>query len=116
MSDHRLFHIALASEWDEAQRIGSYDRSTIGASVGEVGFIHCSRGIEQVRTVLGAHYAQVNAPLVLLDIDEGSLSSAALHVVDEQVDPDDLDSEAFPHIYGGALPIGIVTEVVPLEA
>lgn len=115
MSDNRLFHIALASEWDDAQRTGSYDRSTLGASVSEVGFIHCSRGIKQVRTVLDAHYAQVDARLVLLHIDEDSLSSTALQVVDEPVDPDDPDGEAFPHIYGGALPTEVVTEVVPFE-
>lgn len=78
-------------------------------------FIHCSRGIEQVRTVLSAHYAQVDAPLVLLHIDEDSLSSAALHIVDEPVDPDNPDAEVFPHIYGGALPTGFVAEVLPLE-
>lgn len=115
MSDNRLFHIALASDWNDAQRTGTYDRSTLGASVGKVGFIHCSRGIEQVRTVLSAHYAQVDAPLVLLHIDEDSLSSAALHIVDEPVDPDNPDAEVFPHIYGGALPTGFVAEVLPLE-
>lgn len=113
MSDRRLFHIALASDWQAARSSGFYDRSTLGASVDDIGFIHCSRGMSQVDATLAAHYSQVNAPLVLLHIDEDALMAAGLRVIDEPVDPQDPGSEAFPHVFGGALPLEVVAYVLP---
>ena len=114
MSDDRLFHIALSSEWDGAEQSGTYDRSTLGASVGEVGFVHCSRGLEQALGVVDLFYAQVSEPIVLLHIDEAALPAAGLTVIAEHADRGDPTSAEFPHIYGGPLPVGTVAEVLPL--
>lgn len=115
MSDDRLFHIALASEWEAPQEPGVYDRSTLGSSVDEAGFIHCSRGMEQTLHTVDRFYSQVSEPIVLLLIDESALNVAGLRVLEERVDANDPASEAFPHIYGGPLPTSSVTEVLPLS-
>ncbi len=98
-----LFHLALAPEWDMARDAGSYRRSTLGVSLEEEGFIHCSFA-EQVQRI---------ADLVYRGRDD---------VVVLRIDPDRLDAEirvedltgagmAFPHIYG-PLPLDAVTAVV----
>lgn len=114
--DQRLLHIAVSAEWEEALRTGSYDRSTAGASLDDVGFIHCSRGIAQVNTVLSAVYAGLDTPLVLLHIDERAALAAGLRIVDEPGNPRDPESELFPHLYGGPLPVGAVQSTEPLPA
>ncbi len=107
-------HIAFTADWEKAQRTGAYDRSTRGASIDEVGFLHASDGPEQLRTVLGRFYADVTEPLVLLTLDEPALAAAGLRVVREPGDPSDPDSERFPHVYGGVLPVAAVSRVEPL--
>ena len=37
-----IFHLALVSDWDAARAAGEYTVSTRGATVAEVGFVHCS--------------------------------------------------------------------------
>lgn len=101
-----VFHLALADEWLEAvQRGGPYERSTIGASLGEVGFIHCSFA-EQVGPTRRRFYADRH-DVVLLRIDLARL--------DVEVRVEDLHGtgEAFPHLYG---PLGLdaVVEAEPL--
>ena len=39
----RIFHIATAADWAEAQRTGSYTTSTRGRSLEQEGFVHASR-------------------------------------------------------------------------
>ncbi len=101
-----LFHLALAGEWLEAvERGGPYERSTLGASLDEVGFIHCSFAV-QVAPTRQRFYAD-RADVVVLRIDPARL-------VDE-VKVEDLHDagEAFPHLYG-PLPLDAVVEVEPL--
>lgn len=105
--DGRLFHLALASEWHAALAGHGYQTSTLGRSVAEEGFTHCSRA-SQVAGVATRFYGEVAEPLVLLEIDPALLTSP---VVDE-VPPG--GSESFPHVYGpldvvavvGAHPVG----------
>jgi uncharacterized protein (DUF952 family) len=104
----RIFHIALRSEWDDAQQTGGYTTSTRGRTLAEEGFIHASRG-HQWQGVRDAFYADVAEPLVLLVIDTDRLISP---VVEEP--PAAGVDETFPHIYG-PLNTGAVVQVVPLD-
>lgn len=64
-----VFHIARRQDWEVAQTDGEYRVSTLGRSLSEVGFIHCSVSREQVLAVASAFYASVSEPLVRLTID-----------------------------------------------
>jgi uncharacterized protein (DUF952 family) len=97
----RIFHIALASEWEEATATGEYRTSTLGASLAEAGFIHACRA-DQVERVTTTHYAGVRKPLVRLDIDTDKLTSPWR---DEHAGDD-----TYPHIYG-PLNVAAVTAV-----
>ena len=90
----RLFHVALVSEWEAAQASGCYERSTLGRSLAEEGFIHASRADQWPETVR-RFYAGVTEPLVLLEIDPALLDCP---VVDEPGAPG--SEETFPHLYG----------------
>jgi uncharacterized protein (DUF952 family) len=96
-----IFHIAEASGWAEAQEIGTYRRSTLGRTVQEEGFIHCSYR-SQVEAVANAFYAG-QEDLLLLVIDPARV---APEIREEAVD----GHERFPHIYG-PLNLDAVTEV-----
>ena len=102
----RIFHLALASEWEEARRSGSYTTSTRGRTLAEEGFIHASRA-DQWPGVRDRFYADVPEPLVLLVIETARLD---VPVVAEPV-PD--SAETFPHIYG-PLPAAAVVQALPL--
>ena len=98
-----IFHIAFASEWSAAEATGTYEVSTRGLSLEEVGFIHA--GFEhQVPLVGAAFYGDVSEPLVVLVIDTARIG-APIRV--ERVEGTD---EQFPHIYG-PLPVSAVVEV-----
>jgi uncharacterized protein (DUF952 family) len=88
-----MFHLALASDWEEAQAPGVYAVSTLGRTLDEEGFIHASRA-DQWAGVRERFYTEVSEPLVLLTIDRSRL----LAEVRDEVVPG-LD-ETFPHIYG----------------
>jgi len=42
MAESSIFHIAEPTLWEAAVLEGSYTGSTRGASLDEIGFIHCS--------------------------------------------------------------------------
>ncbi len=103
-----VFHLALASDWDDAQRDGEYRVSTLGRSLDEVGFIHASASLEQVLGVASAFYANASEPLVLLTIDVDRVGS---EVRDEFVGD---APEPFPHVYG-PIPVASVIAVADFE-
>jgi len=98
-----IYHIAEPAQWHQAQADGSYTRSTRGADLHEVGFIHCSYR-HQVEGVANFLYADWGDTLLLLEADPEKIP-AEIRV--ERLDgaPDE-----FPHIYG-PLPIAAVTAV-----
>jgi uncharacterized protein (DUF952 family) len=94
-----LWHIAEGADWAAAREAGSYDRSTRGLSLAEVGFVHCSYP-DQAAGVAAAFYADAD-DLVLLRIDPARVP-AAIRVED-----------GFPHVYG-PIPVAAVTGMEPL--
>lgn len=101
-----LHHLALAADWEVALGRGSYEISTLGHTLAEVGFIHLSFP-HQLARVAEAFYRDVAEPLVQLTIDPTALTSP---VRLEPADPTDPASELFPHLYG-PLPVGAVVEI-----
>ena len=91
-SDRHLYHLAIAEEWAEAIEHGTYRRSTLGRSLEEQGFIHCSFA-EQVQLIADVIY-RGRDDVVLVEIDP-SLVAAEIRV-------ENLDGGAmpFPHVYG----------------
>jgi uncharacterized protein (DUF952 family) len=97
-----LLHLAMRTDWLDALEDGAYRRSTRGAWVEDVGFVHASTS-RQLTGVGDAFYGDVPVEdLVLLVIDEGALAQAGV-----PVRWDDVDGELFPHI-GGAVPVEAV--------
>ena len=98
----RIFHIATASDWHQAQATGAYTTSTRGVTLEQEGFIHASRA-DQWEGVRAAYYADATEPLVLLEIDTDLLD---VPVVEEVPAPG--ASETFPHVYGAISPAAVV--------
>lgn len=109
--DRPLWHLAETVHWEAARRTGCYARSTLGATVQEVGFLHASYP-EQLPGVVKAHYARCADPLVVLEIDPARLRAAGIEVRLEPGDPTDPFSPLFPHVYG-PLPVAAVTRTRP---
>ena len=90
-----IIHIALASDWEAALRIGTYRKSTLDLMLDAVGFIHCSTP-SQLADVVTRFYSDVTAPLRVLEMDVETVRTAGTEVVFEGGD----SGELFPHIYG----------------
>ena len=99
-----IFHIADATAWAAALPAGEYRWSTLGATLDEVGFIHCSRR-EQVAAVANAR-CHGQTGLVLLTIDRSKVRA--------EVRDEDLTGagDVFPHV-SGPLNVDAVVGVVP---
>jgi uncharacterized protein (DUF952 family) len=104
----RIWHLALATDWEAARARRAYAVSTRGLTLEQVGFIHCSYA-HQVAGVVALSYADETAPLTLLGIDPDRLMAAGIDVRAEPGDPAHPDGERFPHVYG-AIPQGAVAE------
>lgn len=106
--DEPLYHLALVDEWEAALDAGRhYERSTVGRSLAEEGFIHTSLA-SQVNATAKAFYR--GREVVLLTIDQHRVGSPILL---EEV----AEGHYFPHIHG-PLPLAAVTAVahVPVSA
>ena len=103
----RIFHLATKADWDAAEASGAYATSTYGVSLADEGFIHASRA-DQWEGVRERYYAEVEEPLVLLEIDTDLLD---VLVVEEPPAPG--VEGTFPHIYG-PLNTAAVVAVRPL--
>lgn len=101
-----IYHLALADDWANARDgDGQYRVSTIGRTLEEVGFIHCSFA-RQVRGVADAFYRD-RTDVVLLTIERSKVRAPIRedHVA--------AANDAFPHIYG-PLDVDAVVAVEPL--
>lgn len=105
-----IYHLALRDEWRRAAESETgYHRSTLGASLDEVGFIHCSF-VSQVQRIADLVYRDRDDVLLLV-IDRSRLEAEV------RVENLEGGEDLFPHIYG-PLPITAVVraEAVPLGA
>lgn len=91
-----IWHVALLRDWEHAVALGSYEWSTLGVRLAEEGYVHASTA-GQVDGVARRWYAQVEEPMVLLELDVAALEASGAPVRWEQVPGAD---EAFPHVYG----------------
>jgi uncharacterized protein (DUF952 family) len=106
--DERLWHLASADDWERALAGGGpYEMSTVGRTLSDEGFIHCSFA-DQVAATARRFYAG-RADVVVLEIDPARLTAPV------RVENLDGGEEQFPHLYG-PLPIDAVLGVVPLAA
>ena len=106
-----FWHLAERFHWDRAVQAGTYERSTRGATLAEVGFIHGSYP-EQLPGVVKAHYQRATEPMVVLEIDPAVLAELGVEVRLEPGDPTDPESEHYPHVYG-PLPVAAVSRTRP---
>ncbi|WP_067486701.1 DUF952 domain-containing protein [Actinomadura hibisca] len=99
-----LLHIAERRHWESARDTGvSYAMSTLGRTLDEEGFIHCSSDLGQVTGVLSRFYRDVELDdLVLLTVDVAKLDAPVRH--------EPADGQLFPHVYG-PIPVSAVIEV-----
>jgi uncharacterized protein (DUF427 family)/uncharacterized protein (DUF952 family) len=96
----RIFHVATEADWRRALETGAYTTSTRGRTLAQEGFIHASRR-EQVGGVLSTFYADVDEPLVVLEIETDLLD---VPWREETVE----GGETFPHVYGVLRPPAVV--------
>jgi uncharacterized protein (DUF952 family) len=99
-----IFHIAKSTDWAAAQLEGTYRVSTLGCSLEEQGFIHCSL-VDQVAPVANATYRGI-PELILLVIATDRVQADIRY---ENLEGGD---ELFPHIYG-PLAVAAVVSVLP---
>jgi uncharacterized protein (DUF952 family) len=100
----RLYHLALARDWAAG---GDYAVSTVGRSLADEGFVHCSFA-EQVQRTADRFY-RGRADVVLLVVDPERLTSP-VKVEDAG------GGESFPHVYGPINRDAVVRAVpVPLD-
>lgn len=97
-----IFHITRRSEWERAEREGSYRTPTLASE----GFIHCSRRDQVIRIANGLFRGQTG--LVLLEIDPLRVGAEIRYENCEG------GQEPFPHIYG-ALDLSSVVRVLTFE-
>ncbi|HSP60650.1 MAG TPA: DUF952 domain-containing protein [Ornithinimicrobium sp.] len=105
-----VWHLAERSHWEEALASGSYERSTRGATLAEVGFVHGSYP-EQLPGVVAALYASAGEEMVVLEIDVTRLGEQT-PVRIEPGDPHDPGGEHYPHLYG-PVPVRSVVRTRP---
>jgi len=100
-----LYHLALAEDW-ERDTPDAYATSTLGRSLADEGFIHCSFG-EQVQQIADLVY-RGRSDVLLLEIDPSRLAAAV------KVEPPDGERVSYPHIYG-PLNRDAVVKVTPVD-
>lgn len=89
-----IYHLALQSDWENAltNSCGLYEMSTLGVTLAQQGYIHCSYA-NQVNRI--ANFIYRGTPnVILLTIDPAKLLSP---VKSENLEG---GTELFPHIYG----------------
>ena len=92
-------HLAIKEEWLAAVEAGSYERSTRGASLADVGFIHMSLP-SQLPRVAAFVYADCAEELVVATF---SLETIVLSGTEVRFE-DGGTGELFPHVYGPLKP------------
>lgn len=92
MSGQRVFHVAIADDWEMSQALGSYEASTRGHALADDGFIRASTA-DQLQEVLDDHYADLELPLLVVVIDAERLAASGVPV-------EWASEESGPHLLG----------------
>ena len=101
-----IYHLALDADWSQVQDgARGYRISSIGRSLDDVGFIHCSFE-NQLRRVADTYY-RGRTDVVLLSIDETKVTSP---IREENTEG---GTDRYPHIYG-PLNVDAVVSARPL--
>ena len=87
-----IFHLTTPDAWAAAQRAAQYTVSTLGRSLEDEGFIHCSTAAQWPGVRDRFFHGVVD--VVLLHVDEARLTAELRY---EQVPG---LAEPFPHLYG----------------
>lgn len=103
-----IMHLPLPEDWEAARATGTYTASTRGATIAEQGFMHASWDADQALRVHGSFYAD-RPDVIVTELDVDALADAGLTVRSEPGDPSDPASERFPHVYGGDVPVSLMT-------
>ena len=90
-----ILHLAPLEDWEAARSAGVYRQSTRGATLADVGYIHCS-GEGQLPVVASFIYADYAGDLVVLELDAAAIAAAGIAIRFE----DGGNGELFPHLYG----------------
>lgn len=104
-----IYHLAVGAEWSEAVDSGApYARSTLGKSLGDEGFIHCSLANQVGRIADLVYGGQSDTTLLVID--------PSLVRVEIRLENTEGGDDLFPHVYG-ALPLTAVirAELVPTK-
>jgi len=101
-----IFHLARRQDWD-AHQSQPYTFSTLGRTLADVGFIHCSFRRQVAKTAELIFRGHTDVVVLAIDPDR---VGAPIRVENLEGGTDD-----FPHIYG-PLPRDAVVAVTPLES
>ena len=102
-----IYHLAEPQHWQQAKTSGSYTQSTLGRTLAQEGFIHCSSA-QQWPVVRRTFYAEYPNSLLLLEIDEQRLPEPPVIEVGNPK-----TGETFSHLYR-PLPVDAVVRVTEL--
>jgi uncharacterized protein (DUF952 family) len=103
--DALIYHLTTRVAWDAASEVGSYQVSTVGMTVEEVGFIHASTAT-QLDGTAQRFFRDLADELVVLVLDVERLEAGGVPVRYE----DGGIGEDYPHLYA-ALPCHLVDRV-----
>lgn len=106
-----VWHLTESDTWMRAQLRGMFSGSTRGVSIEQEGFLHGSYA-DQLALVTSFVYSDVTGPMVALGIEPELLVQHGLELREEAADPD--DPTPFPHVYGGDLPLAVITKAIPV--
>jgi uncharacterized protein (DUF952 family) len=90
-----ILHLTRRSDWEAAIDVGSYELSTLGGTLQQVGFIHASTR-SQLPAVAELVFRDVSDDLLVLVMDDAYLRSAGADLRFE----DGGNGQLYPHIYG----------------
>lgn len=102
-----ILHMVPSSLWQAAAESGWYIGSTRGASLDQVGYIHCSTA-DLIAPVARAVYGEFEEALVVLVLDDAAVRASGVQVRFE----DGGDGNLYPHVYG-PLDVQLVQQVLP---
>ena len=90
--DHRIYHVARADDWAQAQASGEYAPE----SLAQEGFIHASQA-DQLEQLKRSGLLSANTSWVVLTLDPLLIKSEVKY---EPAQHEGASAELFPHIYG----------------